>query len=90
VSNILPVASITPTPIEEGDVGIILKKDGSYQVFNTHKNFNPERMTKDQVLQGELLIALTTALAHPKLMNVLKAASMDPELCVRLESGTVN
>jgi hypothetical protein len=90
VSNILPVASITATPIEEGDVGIILKKNGSYQVFNTHRNFNPEKMTEPQIVQGKLLIALTTALTHPKLMAVLEAASLDPALCVQLESGTIN
>lgn len=91
MNALLTLKQTTATPVQEGDVGIILKKDGSYEVFNTHAGFDPENMTEDQMEQGAKLLALTVALRYEAVMNVLRNMANDPAIVGQpVELGTPN
>lgn len=80
MSKSLLTISNLPSPIEEGDAGVILKNDGSFQVFNTYKNPDPAKMTPRQLEQMETILALVAALKVPEIMNVLKQMAQDPTI----------
>lgn len=86
----LTLDNITPKPIEEGDAGIILKPDGSFQIFNTHRHIDGANLTPEQLRQGKILLALATALAHPQLLDVLMEASNDPDIMLQINYGNLN
>lgn len=69
-----PVATALTSPIAEGDAGIVIKADGSFQIFTTG-TIDPRAMTESQIRQGQLLMALATALNTPELLQVLLEAS---------------
>ncbi len=83
--QIVNAANLNPE-FEAGDVGIILKKDGkSFQLFNMHKDLDPNAMTAEQIEQGEVILALAVILQTPKLLDMAKdfsrqaqAAGADP------------
>ena len=66
--------------VEEGDAGIILKKDGTFRVFNTHANLDPKALTPRQIEQGKQILGLSAALQLPELMEILVNAASDPTL----------
>lgn len=59
------------TGIEEGDAGLILKKDGSFHLFNTHKDIDQSALTERQVEQGKILLSFSVALQSPQIMELL-------------------
>lgn len=65
---------------ETGDAGIILKADGSFQLWNTLDKPSAETLTPRQIEQGEILMAFSAALKLPPLMSVLKQVANDPEV----------
>lgn len=69
-----PVATTLTSPIAEGDAGIVIKADGSFQIFTTG-TIDPNAMTESQIRQGQILMALATALNTPELLQVLLEAS---------------
>lgn len=69
--SLITNTNIMTSPIAEGDAGIIIRKDGSYQMFNTHERIDPRNMTPIQELQGGILIALSTALNTDGLIKQL-------------------
>jgi hypothetical protein len=64
--------NLLPNPVAKGDAGVILKADGSFQVFNT-SDIDPENMTTRQIEQGTALIAFAAALKYPAVMEGLLA-----------------
>jgi hypothetical protein len=64
--------------IEEGDAGVILKKNGEFVVFNTHGAIDPDNLTDRQVEQGQQLLGIAAALRVPQLMEVLLKVANDP------------
>lgn len=76
---------------ENGDVALLLKKDGSVRTMS----FGPtpdletkqvEDLSADEIAmleQGEKLLALTLALGNPQIMNVLLAIAADPDIIQR-------
>lgn len=73
------------SPIQEGDAGVVLKKDGSFQIFNTHADFDPTKMTDRQIEQATILNAFKTALLHPAVLQVLIEVSNDPRIVGEIE-----
>jgi len=73
--------SVTITQlISEGDAGIILKEDGSYQVFNLHADLEADNLTPRQIEQANILLGFTMALKFPQIMEVLYKLSKDDRL----------
>lgn len=82
---LLTLEEMTSTPIGEGDAGVILKKDGSFQVFNTYKTFDPENITDRQREQVEAVMAFSVALKFPAIMQILVQMSQDPDIVKNLK-----
>jgi hypothetical protein len=78
--TLINIGNIASQPIGEGDAGIILKKDGSFQIFNTHAAIDPSNMTERQIEQTETLMAFAVALQIPEIMAILKQMSQDPAI----------
>lgn len=76
---LLGQSQLLSSPIQEGDAGIVLKPDGTFQVFSTGK-IDPNNMTEAQLEQGEKLVALSLALSIPEVLNMLKTMANDPEI----------
>lgn len=76
----LTLKEITATPIQEGDAGVILKKDGTFEIFNAHANIDPANMTERQLEQGQILMALSVALKIPAVMAILVNMANDPNV----------
>lgn len=72
----LSVENLPTGPIVDGDAGVILKADGTFQIFTTGQ-IDPKALTPAQEEQGRKLVALTTALSVPQLMNMLIEASRE-------------
>ncbi len=68
---LLTLQNVTATPIEEGEAGVILKKDGTFQVFNSHADMDPNNLTERQLEQGRMLLGLALALRVPGIMEKL-------------------
>lgn len=86
MSALLTPSNLIDRPIEDGDCGVILRKDGSFQIFSTGV-INPNEMTGRQEEQGALLIAIAVCLNLPELKkNMLKLAS-DPGILAQLEKS---
>lgn len=66
------------SPVEQGDMGIILKADRTFQIFAT--GIDHTNLTAAQREDGEKLIALAVALKHQPIMDVLLSMSRDPEI----------
>ena len=80
MQNLISQAQIVATPIGEGDAGIILRADGSFQIFNCHSDLDPQNLTERQIEQGETLQALSVALQIPQVMEVLLRMASDPAI----------
>lgn len=65
---------------EEGDAGIVLKKDGTFRVVNTHQNIDPKNLTPRQIEQTNQLLALAAVLRVPSFMQTMLRAASDPEM----------
>jgi hypothetical protein len=72
--------------ITEGDAGIILKKDGTFRVFNTIAD--PSNPTPAQRDQGRRLIALAAVLKDPVILDLLiqNASAFGDVLSVKMDS----
>lgn len=78
--SLLNQSNLVATPVQEGDAGLILRKDGSWQIFNCHANMDPEKLTDRQREQGETLLAFAVALQLPEIMDILKKMANDPAI----------
>ncbi len=68
-------------PIEPGDAGIILRKDGGFQIFTTHEiKLDPANLTERQIEQGQILMAFAVALQIPNVMELLVKMANDPDI----------
>lgn len=64
--------------IEAGDAGIILKADGSFQVFNTETSIDPDNLSEQQLELGRKIMGLSAALQVPEIMEILVRLANDP------------
>lgn len=65
------------TLIAPGDAGLLIKTDGSIQVFNAFDLSDPSQITEAQMETHEKLQALAVALRIPKIMSVLQTMAND-------------
>lgn len=77
--SLIDLGNLLDTPIQEGDAGIVLKPDGTFRIFTTGE-IDGENLTSAQHEQGRKLIALSLALKHEQIMDVLYAMSEDPRI----------
>lgn len=75
---LIEISNLASHPIQEGDAGIILRKDGSFQIFNTHAALDADNLTDRQMEQAEMLMAFAVAIHVPAVMEVLKQMAADP------------
>lgn len=74
------IGNLMTYPIQEGDAGVILRRDGSYHFFNTHAGLDGANLTARQLEQAETLLAFAVALEHPAIMELLKNMASDPAI----------
>ena len=79
MSSFFTNTDLVLSPIQEGDAGIVLKPDGSFQVFTTGQ-IDPKNLTEAQIQQGEKLVALSLALKIPAVMDILVQMVNDPAI----------
>jgi hypothetical protein len=79
MKNLLKLENIVMAPIKEGDAGVILREDGTFQIFSSGK-IDPENLSQGQVEQGRKLNALALALSLPQVMEVLLRMADDPAI----------
>jgi len=77
--SLLNEQNLLTTPIQEGDVGIVIKPNGDWKVFTTG-TIDPEHLTDEQQVQGERLVGLTIALSIPQVMDMLIKMANDPQV----------
>lgn len=67
--------------LESGDVGVVVKPDGSFQVFSSGMaGIDESNMTEEQRQQGKRLIALAVALNSPDMIETLVSAACDDDV----------
>jgi hypothetical protein len=79
MQNLLTHKHIVSNPIQEGDAGIVLKRDGSFQLFSTGA-IDADNLSPEQISQAKILNALAVALAIPQIMEVLFRMAEDPDI----------
>lgn len=91
MKNLLTLKNVALAPIETGDAGVILKPDGSFQIFSTG-SLEADNLTPAQMEQGMKLNALALALSVPQIMDVLLRMTTDPDIVGEpgIELGAVN
>ncbi len=73
--------NLADKPIEPGDAGLILRKNGDFQIFTTHEiKLDPANLTDRQIEQGQILMAFAVALQIPRIMELLVQMSNDPDI----------
>jgi len=76
---LLKLENLPSRPIEDGDAGVVLKREGGFYVFSTG-NVDPDNLTPRQIEQAEIIQALAVALQIPAVMHVLKTMANDPKI----------
>lgn len=67
---VFTAANLINEPIQDGDAGLILRKDGSFQIFSTG-TIDPDALTKRQQEQGELLTLFALVINSPEIRSML-------------------
>jgi hypothetical protein len=81
MTALLQTVNIAAKPIQKGDAGIILRVDGSFELFNTHENIGKDgELTDRQLEQGAILLGLSAALRVPGIMDTLIQMAGDKEV----------
>lgn len=75
---LLTAANLVSSHIQQGDAGVVLRSDGSFQIFQTHGPVTPGSMTEEQKMQAGKLLALSVALRSDAIMQHLMYIAMDP------------
>jgi hypothetical protein len=79
--TLLNKSNLTSRPIERGDAGIILRADGSFDIFNCFEFVgDPPVLTPHQHETGERLLAFSVALQIPDIMSLLKSIAHDRDI----------
>lgn len=73
---LLDKSDLVSAPIQEGDCGIVLKPDGTFQVFST--GVKSSGLTPEQMEQGNKLVCMIVALKTPQIMHMLAELANDP------------
>lgn len=66
--------------VATGDAGLLIKADGSIQVFNTFDLSDPNKITEQQMETHNKLEALALALRIPKIMSIIEAMANDRDI----------
>ena len=78
---LLNKTNLTNRPIQKGDAGIVLRADGSFDIFNCFEfTGEPIVLTPHQLETGEKLLALTIPLRVPEVMRLLQSMAHDPDI----------
>ena len=80
MKHLLNHTHIVSAPIGKGDAGIILRADGSFNVFSCQDLHADGSMTIEQQVQATRLMALAAALSIPAVMDTLIQLSQDPDI----------
>lgn len=81
MTNTLLTEANLPRPIQDGDSGIVLTKDGGWFVFSCNPGLTMDsKPTPIQKTHAEILQALAVALKVPQLLDILKQAANDPNI----------
>lgn len=65
--------------IAEGDCGVILKKDGSFRLFNCYDDLKPGMpMNPRQLEQGKAMAAFALLLTMPEMLDIVAGMATDP------------
>lgn len=72
--------NIVATPIQDGDAGLIIRADGTMQLFNCFDMSDPSKITQAQIATHEKLMALALATQLPDIMDVLLTMAQDPDI----------
>lgn len=84
--SLLTLDQVTNQPLASTDAGIVLKEDGTFRVFNLHKDIDPNNITEAQGAQMRKIMALTFVLQTPELLDQLYDAAAQ----VAAVTGTVD
>jgi hypothetical protein len=68
------------SPIATGDAGIIIKADGTPQIFNTYTKAQLESPTPEMTQTMQKLMALMVAWNLPPVMDVVMQVANDPAI----------
>lgn len=94
MQHLISSKTMAKSPIEDGDAGLILRKDGTVQIFNCFGDEarEIEDFTAEQIETHRRLMALLVALSSSEIMSTLIAASLDPRVVgdPGIRSGAVN
>ncbi len=82
-----PTETTVSGPIEDGDCGLILRKDGSFNLFNCHSDFDPTNVSPELLKQGAILHAFSVALRVPALLDFLMEQAAVFEASERLDGS---
>ena len=78
---LLNKTNLTNRPIQKGDAGIVLRADGSFDIFNCFGFAGePIILTPHQLETGEKLLALSVALKIPEVMRLLESIAHDKDI----------
>lgn len=67
---VFTAANLTNEPVQDGDAGFILRKDGSFQIFTTG-HIDPNALTARQQEQGQLLTLFALVTSSPQIRDML-------------------
>lgn len=70
---------IIKRPIQEGDCGVILRKEGGFDLFSTG-SVDPDQLTVIQMEHGLIMTALAILLRAPETRTMLIKLASDPEI----------
>ena len=90
MTAVLTEKNFANAPIQEGDAGLILKPDGTFQIFTTGE-IDPKGLTDVQMDQAIRLNCLALALTSEEIMEMLirivESEEMDGK---RIQIGNTN
>lgn len=79
MNPLLDQTDILKGPIRNGDCGVILRKEGGFEIFSAGIK-SAEELTEQQLENGTLLTAIAICLKHEDLRHTLLAMATDPKI----------
>ena len=79
MTPLLDETVVMKRPIQPGDCGVVLRKEGGFDIFSVGFTVDTQ-MTEAQLENAELLTAIAICLKYPELRNTLLKLATDPEV----------
>jgi hypothetical protein len=79
MNSLLDQSVIIKSPIRSGDCGVILRKEGGFEIFSVDIT-DPDALTPQQLENGTLLTAIAICLKYPDLKDTLLRLASDPQI----------